>query len=225
MNVHPNCSLAELQRIVEGFFFPNGTSFLGNISEMEKCTGNYKEDPLQPMIEVSGSVVPFTIARYADKYMLNRIRIYQLTKRKADVVKSCQSLVPTITVLDSDDDNADDINDLDFTTSTMPCSKSPATLEATETSTFMGTIADRAVLRGEMDATYLGSLLWGSYSGGSEIDFQGIGNDAVSAKNLKEECLGRVPAESSTGEAHYNISVRHLTLGMISRTFSEKATL
>lgn len=131
----------------------------------------------------------FTLAKYITKYKLTKVRLYLLTRTIDD--NDSELLKPVF------DNGKDTVSD-----------------------GLLGTSAERNSLREDQDKEYLDSLRKDQEKEqAKQEELLRRQEEFAIQESLREAREMRVPAEPDIREAHVKVSVRHVTLGVITRKF------
>ena len=172
-------------------FFPKGDSIFGNASTMKFTLGNFKGDE----IKHEG----FSLAAYIMKHKLSKVRIYLLSK--------VEEGNRTISLSDSEDD--------------LPIAFASRNEEAQSSSILLGSSSEIKNILEQQDKEFRESLLFDQF-----VDFEKeqvkkcMKKDELDKSEFlyKSRCE-RVPEDPGVDDHHAMVSVRHVTLGVISRRF------
>ena len=172
-------------------FFPNGYSTFGPSNEMEFSLSNFQQQEIPDSDN-------FTLQQYVEKYKLNRITLYLLSRRKQS----------------SDPDIAD--SELE-----KPVFSPTETVHhSSEAEVITQNLDDRRQLISEQNEEY-----WKSLQTDRELEKRKrlkLSEEASLIKRQIEIMLARkdrVPEEPHQGEDRVVVRVRHLTFGVVERAF------
>lgn len=205
-------TMSDILKIFRETFFPDGENIYGKLSNMVIDIGNFKGDRI--------SDNSLTLADYIDQHKLSKVRLYIMTKTKQPVNDFDES---------ASEQNSDDVVDDDefqqsiFHYSLLPdlddmfteSAENSSRVDFENTSTLVGSSAERCALKEEQDKEYTESLA----------------KDQLKAKvktrqqNLRDGRALRVPDIPRAGEPYIEVSVRHNTMGLVTRRFSPNHTV
>ena len=197
--------------IMKETFFPDGNNIFGNLSEMVLDIGNFKQDQM--------THTDMTLAQYIDAHKLSKVRLYIMTKA---IDQEANSGIESDDEQENDNDTEDellqsvytytplpDFDDIFSYTAAFKCD------EPDNSSALVGTSCERDTLKREQDKEYDASLYIDQLKAQLKTRQQG----------LKDARALRVTEIPPVGEPHVTVSVRHVTMGLVTRSFSTNHTV
>mgnify|MGYP002803975490 FL=1 len=177
-------------------FFPCGNSVFGNASIMKFNLGNFKGDE----IKRDG----FSLAGYIAQHKLSKVRLYLLSK--------VEEGNETISLSDSEEE--------------LPPAFDIQHDEAHSSSSLLGSSSERKKIREEQDKEFHESLLLDQFADfEKEQEIERMTNEVKKSDSIYKSRCERVPEEPSINDQHAMVSVRHVTLGVVSRRFSRSCLI
>ena len=173
-------------------FFPNGSSTFGPSNEMEFSLSNFQQQEIPDSDN-------FTLQQYVEEYKLNRITLYLLSRRKQS-------------------SDHPDIADSELEKSVF--SPTETVHHASEAEVLTQNLDDRRQLISEQNKEF-----WKSLETDRELERRTrakLSEEASLVKRQVEIMLARkdrVPEEPRQGEDRVVVRVRHLTFGVVERSF------
>ena len=235
-------------------FFPNGTSNFGKLDEIELSVGNYSGDILSLLKDDSGVSHAFSIQKYYKINKTTRARLYLMSRQKSSLLNTPQSgskdlkavenesKVPdSIIVVDKDEGSEselesnvpDDMNVIDkydtsdeelyyrnFLDSDLLDSIEPSIDQ------LIGSSSERASLIAEQEGTFQQSQAYDRFKMEQEVNEENKkADDAIRANQLRMERSNRVPEQPADKRNAVLVNVRHVNLGLQSRSFPSNGTV
>ena len=192
ISVPLNASVEELLALFKNVFFPDSKCFFGDISQMKFTLANFKCDEIGDK--------DFTVLKYIEHHKLSKVKFHLLSIRL-----EANDIIP---VSDSEDE-------LPF------MFESPCDSPSASSNSLIGSSEERKCWREQQDAEYLASLKKDEDKDlQKRKELQQLQEKAMEQENLRRAREMRVPSESDSSEPHVQVSVRHLTLGVHTRKFS-----
>ena len=177
-------------------FFPSGNSIFGSASTMKFNLGNFKGDE----IKHDG----FSLAGYITQHKLSKVRLYLLSK--------VEEGNETISLSDSDEE--------------LPPAFEIQNDEAQSSSTLLGSSSERKKIREHQDEEFHESLRRDQFADfEKEQAIERMKNEVTKSDSIHKSRCERVPEEPSINDEHAMVSVRHTTLGVVSRRFSRSCQI
>lgn len=173
-------------------FFPNGSSTFGPSNEMEFSLSNFQQQEIPDSDN-------FTLQQYVEEYKLNRITLYLLSRRKQ---------------------SSDHPNIADSELEKPVFSPTETVHHASEAEVLTQNLDDRRQLISEQNKEF-----WKSLETDRELERRTrakLSEEASLVKRQVEIMLARkdrVPEEPRQGEDRVVVRVRHLTFGVVERSF------
>ena len=171
-------------------FFPNGSSIFGSASTMKFTLRNFKGDE----IKHEG----FSLAAYIAEHKLSKVRMYLFSK--------VEEGNETISLSDSEED--------------LPTAFESRNEGAQSSSILLGSSSERKNFGEQQDKKFRESLLLNQFADFEKEQVEKSMKDELDKSEFlyKSRCE-RVPEEPGVDDRHAMVSVRHVTLGVISRRF------
>lgn len=192
ISVPLNASVEELLVLFKNVFFPESKCFFGEISQMKFTLASFKCEEIGDK--------DFTVLKYMEHHKLSKIKFYLLSSRLEG-----NEIIP---VSDSDDE--------------LPCMfESPCDSPSTSKSSLIGSTEERKCSKEQQDAEFLASLEKDEVKDlQKRKELQQLQEKAMEQENLRRARKRKVPSEPDPSDPHVQVSVRHLTLGVQTRKFS-----
>jgi hypothetical protein len=221
VDIEKTANKEEIIKIAKGLFFPDGKSSFGNVSEMKLDLFNFKKEKVCSM-PMEGENVPFTLGLYIDHFKLSKVRLYLSTMQEENNTDS-----------DHDSDHDSEFSDSVFEQSPFDdlmvqppefahTITDPQSSKSNTQDILIGTSKEREKLKTLIEKAYEESLL-ADQARSSEMpdNLDGVCEQVDdSADELRNTGAGRLPEELNVYDPHYIVSVRHLSLGVVTCLFA-----
>lgn len=206
----------EIVKIAEGVFFPDGKSCFGKASEMKVDLFDFKKEKISSSILVDDENVPFTLGFYIDYFKLSKIKLHFYTEIKEDSDEHSDDL------FDSDSDQDSFMNISMLHNPQLPNrNEEPDILHKDG---LIGSSIQRQELKELIDNAYEESLAIdqanSSVHARAADESESHQEESKDVDDLKRIRNERLPKEPYASDPHYIVSVRHLSLGVLTRMFS-----
>ncbi|CAH3196630.1 unnamed protein product [Porites evermanni] len=212
VHIPRNASLEECQTIAEGLFFPEGKSSVGELEKMITAMGNFSGDCIVLMRE-DGKPFQFSPERYKEMTGLTVPRLYLLTKNEDDA--------------DGDEDesfpSAFGYHDPSFGTKRASSPSFP------KEDGLIGTSSERQQFFDDLDQELRASLAADKAKVKStnkqQLISEPTNDETDSLERLRQVREQRSLPEPDSSEPKVKVSVRHCTLGVVSRVFDPEGSM
>ena len=235
-------------------FFPNGTSYFGKLDEMELNVGNYRGDVLSSLKDESGVSHVFSIQKYYEINKTTRARLYLMSRQKSSLLSAPQSDPEKVKAVEIEHKRKTNIIDIDkdegsdvelkpkVLDGTIVIDKDKSSdgelyypdfldsdwLDNIEPSIdhLIGSSSERASLIAEQDNNFQQSQAYDLLRTKERADEEAKkADEAIRANKLRTERSNRVPEEPSNNLNAVLVNVRHVNLGLQSRSFPSNGTV
>jgi hypothetical protein len=229
-----NANIEHVKESSASLFFPNGTSFFGKLDEMELSVGNYQGDVLSSLKDASGVTHAFSIQKYYEINKTTRARLYLMSRQKkssslstpqscsedAKAVENEPEAPDNIIVIDQDEASDDELYYPSFLDSDWVDHIEPSIDH------LIGSSSERTSLIAEQDDSFQQSQAYDLLRVKEKADEEAKkADDAIRANQLRMERSDRVPDEPDDNRNAVLVNVRHVNLGLQSRSFPSNGTV
>ena len=212
VHIPRSTSLEECQTIAEGLFFPEGKSPVGELEKMITAMGNFSGDCIVLMRE-DGKPFQFSPEWYKEMTGLTVPRLYLLTKNEDDA--------------DGDEDesfpSASGYHDPSFGTKRASSPSFP------KEDGLIGTSSERQQFFDDLDQELRASLAADKAKVEStdkqQLISEPTNDETDSLERLHQVHEQRSPPEPNSSKPKVKVSVRHCTLGVVSRVFDLEGSM
>lgn len=212
VDIQKSATKADVIEMAKNLFFSDGKCIFGPMEQLEFDLLTFNKESISTF-RVDDKDVPFTVQAYIDHFKLSKIRLYLHTEIKEDEHSD--------DLLESDSDQDSFVNFSMYDVQLQSRNEEPDVLREDQ---LIGSSKQRQELKESIDKAYEESLAADQAKSSvnvvvvdEEEYHQKANADAYDLRKARNE---RLPKEPCASEPHYIVSVRHLSLGVLTRMFS-----
>ena len=205
VHVPLNANVQKIVDIASEIFFQNGMSTFGALEDMEVSLANFRSETL-PLHTPEGN--EFTLQYYVTSNKATKVRMYLKTQIKSTVHRH----TPMVDITDDDSDLLNPVF--------------PGNEGEDAVSQILGTSAEREQLKSEQEQELMASM---ARDREREEETRRVLNKELEKANrqlrLQKACWARIEMAPEESQSNVNVSVRHPSLGIISRAFHQCSSM
>ena len=215
VDIQKSATKADVIEIARNLFFSDGNCIFGPMEQLRFDLLTFNKESIST-IRVDDKDVPFTVQAYIDHFKLSKIKLYLYTEIKEDEDEQSDDLFES----DSDQDivNISMYNDAHL----QSRNEEPDILSEDH---LIGSSKQREELKECIDKAYQESLAADQAKPSVNVvvidETEHHQKENTDANDLRKTRNERLPKEPCASEPHYIVSVRHLSLGVLTRMFSQ----
>ena len=223
VDIPKSASKDEIIQIGQELFFPGGKCNFGSTNEMEVDLFTFKKEKVSTFLDDREVQLEFTLGSYIDSFKLSKVRLYLST-----------------TVTQHDDDNtellqnhSDYDDEFDRFSEHSPFGDAEALCTEQQNGNMVSSEHQDGLIGSTKEREQLKNLIDEAYQESLAIDQAKLVTSCVeeeethlnsekdnSQDELRTVRADRLPREPNVSDPHYIVSVRHLSLGVVTRMFS-----
>ena len=210
VDIPKSATKADVIEMAKNLFLNDGNCIFGPLEQLRFNLLTFNKEP------IDDKDVPFTLQAYIDNFKLSKIRLYLCTEIREDEDEHSDDLLES----DSDQDNFVNISMYDDAHLQTRIEEPDIPHE----DHLIGSSRQRQELKECIDKAYEESLAADQAKSPADVvvvdeneHHQKRNKDVFDLRKTRNE---RLPKEPCASEPHYIVSVRHLSLGALTRMFS-----
>ena len=216
VDIQKSATKEEVIEIAKNLFFSDGKCIFGPMEQLRFDLLAFNKESIST-IRVDDKDVPFTVQAYIDHFKLSKIRLYLYTEIKEDEDEHSDDLFES----GSDQESFENISMYN----NVPLLSRNEEPDIRHEDHLIGSSKQREELKECIDKAYEESLAADQAKSSVNVvlveEKEYYQNENEDAHDLRKTRNERLPKEPCASEPHCIVSVRHLSLGVLTRMFSE----